>query len=96
MRSTPMFAGLVSLINEARIAKGGKPMVRKTRLFAHLYMRTIILPRQARDKHRESTQKKRRVFLQGFLNPFIYQVRKRVFLRHLYINTIFLQRQARD
>ena len=24
--STPMFAGLVSLINEARIAKGGKPM----------------------------------------------------------------------
>ena len=24
--STPMFAGLISLINEARIAKGGKPM----------------------------------------------------------------------
>ena len=29
------------------------------RLFvSHLYIKTIILPRQARDKHRESTQKK--------------------------------------
>jgi hypothetical protein len=36
----------------------------KTALFSHLYIKTIILPRQARDKHRETTQKRRRVFLQ--------------------------------
>jgi hypothetical protein len=31
--------------------------VRKTYFLRHLYIKTIILPRQARDKHRESTQK---------------------------------------
>jgi hypothetical protein len=31
----------------------------KTVVLSHLYMKTIILPRQARDKHRESTQKRR-------------------------------------
>ena len=31
--------------------------VRKTYFLSHLYIETIILPRQARDKHRESTQK---------------------------------------
>jgi hypothetical protein len=32
--------------------------VRKTYFLRHLYIKTIILPRQARDKHRESTQKR--------------------------------------
>ena len=31
--------------------------VTKTVFLSHLYMKTNILPRQARDKHRESTQK---------------------------------------
>ena len=30
--------------------------VRKTAFLSHVYIKTIILPRQARDKHRESTQ----------------------------------------
>ena len=32
--------------------------LRKTAFLSHLYLKTNILPRQARDKHRESTQKK--------------------------------------
>jgi hypothetical protein len=32
----------------------------------HLYIKTNILPRQARDKHRESTQKKEWRFVQGW------------------------------
>jgi hypothetical protein len=40
-------------------------LVRKTPLFLrHLYMKTIILPRQARDKHRK-TQKRSGVFLRA-------------------------------
>jgi hypothetical protein len=34
----------------------------KTATLSHLYIETIILPRQARDKHRESTQKKMAFF----------------------------------
>jgi hypothetical protein len=38
--------------------------VRKRHFLRHLYIKCIILPRQARDKHRESTQK-RDVFSQA-------------------------------
>jgi hypothetical protein len=41
---------------------------KKTGFFGHLYIKCIILPRQARDKHRESTQKRAR-FLAGLLPP---------------------------
>jgi hypothetical protein len=34
--------------------------VRKTPFLSHFYVTTIILPRLAQDKHRESTQKRRR------------------------------------
>ena len=37
--------------------------VRKTRLLRHFILKMIILPRQARDKHRENS-KQRRVFVQ--------------------------------
>jgi hypothetical protein len=44
--------------------------VRKRRLFLrHLYLECIILPRQARDKHRESAQK-RDVFSQDMMHDF--------------------------
>jgi hypothetical protein len=33
--------------------------VRKTYFLRHLYIKTIILPRQARDKHRENSKKGR-------------------------------------
>jgi hypothetical protein len=45
--------------------RGIEDEVRKRHFLRHLYIKCIILPRQARDKHRESTQK-RDVFLQGF------------------------------
>jgi hypothetical protein len=32
-------------------------MVRKRHFFRHLYIKCIILPRQARDKHRENSKK---------------------------------------
>jgi hypothetical protein len=38
--------------------RGRKRRLRKTAFLSHFYIKTIILPRQARDKHRESTQKK--------------------------------------
>jgi hypothetical protein len=31
--------------------------LRKTAFLSHLYIKTIILPRQARDKHRENSKK---------------------------------------
>jgi hypothetical protein len=34
------------------------PQVRKRHFLRHLHLTTLILPRQARDKHRESTQHK--------------------------------------
>eukprot|EP01046_Picozoa_sp_COSAG06_P072067 COSAG06_NODE_20913_length_776_cov_2.901034_1_plen_115_part_00 len=37
-------------------------LLRKTAFLRHLYLKTIILPRQARDKHRESTPKKMWLF----------------------------------
>jgi len=40
----------------ARDCKGAQRM-RKRSFLSHLYIKPIILPRQARDKHRESTQK---------------------------------------
>jgi hypothetical protein len=40
------------------------PAVRKTTFLSHLYIKTNTLPRQARDKHRESTQNRCR-FSQG-------------------------------
>ena len=43
-----------------RVSNPGK----KTVLFSHLYIKLMILPRQARDKHRESTQKTTTVLLQ--------------------------------
>jgi hypothetical protein len=33
------------------------PGLRKTAFLSHLYIKTIILPRQARDKHRENSKK---------------------------------------
>jgi hypothetical protein len=40
------------------VAVQGRGAGEKTVLFSHSYIKTMILPRQARDKHRESTQKK--------------------------------------
>jgi hypothetical protein len=33
------------------------PVLRKTGFLSHLYIKTMILPRQARDKHRENSKK---------------------------------------
>ena len=42
-----------------------RPALRKTAFLSHLYMKTIMLPRQGRDQHRESTQKKMPFFAPG-------------------------------
>jgi hypothetical protein len=62
---------------------------KKTVLLSHLYMKTIILPRQARDKHRESTQKRDDRFLRRCANHASVpcaQARKLIsFARHLFM-----------
>jgi len=69
-------------------------------LLRHFILKCIILPRQARDKHRENTQKKGCVFAGGLeaqtatlLALYIEQVRK---MTHFYVKTINLPRQAWD
>jgi hypothetical protein len=37
--------------------RGRKRRLRKTAFLSHFYIKTIILPRQARDKHRENSKK---------------------------------------
>jgi hypothetical protein len=43
-------------------AQEGQLRVRKTHLLSNQYAKIIILPRRARDKHRESTHEKRATF----------------------------------
>ena len=51
-----------------QLQKGDQDQGNKTVFLRHLYIQMLILPRQARDKHRESLQKKDRFFLQGSAN----------------------------
>ena len=39
--------------------------VRKTPFLRHFILKTVILPRQARDKHRENLKEKKRRFVAG-------------------------------
>jgi hypothetical protein len=41
----------------AQLIEAHKLRLRKTAFLSHLYIKTIILPRQARDKHRENSKK---------------------------------------
>ena len=66
--------------------------MRKRSVFSHLYIETLILPRQARDKHRENSKKdavfRRPTRLRRALSLIMEtqtKVRKRHFLSHLYI-----------
>ena len=54
--------------------KDRKPPCEKTAFLGHFYIKCIILPRQARDKHRETTQKRCR-FLRSFwaVRSFTYK-----------------------
>jgi hypothetical protein len=63
----PFFAPVVVQIRElcvARILAEGRRagLLRKTAFLSHFYIKTIILPRQARDKHRENSKKEDAVF----------------------------------
>ena len=78
-------------------AGGGE--VRKTLSFEPFYTKMISLPRQARDKHGESTQKRDDALFAGAASGSGRcgrQVGKRHFLRQLCIKCIILSRQARD
>ena len=88
----------------------------KNRLFSstlctvlrHLILKLIVLPRPARDNHRENSPKNGTVFSGDLAaaraqhKPAVGEqgradgMRKRHFLSHLYINLIVLPRQARD
>jgi hypothetical protein len=54
---------LVDALKSVSSRAGADETVRKTYFSRHLYIKTIILPRQARDKHRENSKKGR--FSQG-------------------------------
>jgi hypothetical protein len=81
--------------NELNFHSWFDPTGAKRHFLCHSYIKCIILPRQARDKHRESTQKRvafRIVVVPhapaggvgtGFANPG-GQVRKRISMRHVY------------
>ena len=47
--------GAARLVQKLRVDRFGD--LRKTAFLSHLYIKTIILPRQARDKHRENSKK---------------------------------------
>ena len=78
---------------------GQKPV-----LFVRFYTKMIILPRQARNKHRENSTKttvvlqceSSRACTAAAECKGCYRCEQRHFLRHLYIKCIFLPRQARD
>ena len=81
--------------NELNFHSWFDPTGAKRHFLCHSYIKCIILPRQARDKHRESTQKRvafRIVVVPhapaggvgtGFANPG-GQVRERISMRHVY------------
>jgi hypothetical protein len=43
--------------HQPKIARGEEATARKRHFLRHLYIKIIILPRQARDKHRENSKK---------------------------------------
>ena len=49
--------------------RSNSPWLVKTVFWSHLCIKTIILPRQARDKHRESTQQRLTPFLELTWDP---------------------------
>ena len=53
------------VLEEVEVLCAPDAEVRKRSFWSHLYIKTIILPRQARDKRRESTQKEGDHFSQG-------------------------------
>jgi hypothetical protein len=55
--SRPCRAGGEELERWLRVAARHAGRLRKRVFLSHLYIKMITLPRQARDKHRESTQK---------------------------------------
>ena len=59
-RVVAQVAAVVGLMVRAVAQRGEELAVRKRHCLRRLYLKTIILPRQARDKHREGTQKRTR------------------------------------
>jgi hypothetical protein len=99
--SSTTFFELTAFIREAR----DDAKVRKRPSLQYHFivlLKMVILPRQARDKHRKNLRKERRFLTgreggaQGRAQDRNGSARKRHFLRHLYIKIIILPRQARD
>jgi hypothetical protein len=80
--SSPATVTLIALPHRStqnaaeQIAAMAQASGEKTHLLCHLILQMIILPRQARDKHRESTQKKERRFVSaGLLSRVVHEER---------------------
>jgi hypothetical protein len=87
----------VHLVGQREKRRRRQTACEKTAFLSHLYIKTNILPRQARDKHRENSKKM--PFFLGFLamdQQGVFEVRKRSFQSHLCVNAFALPRQARD
>eukprot|EP01046_Picozoa_sp_COSAG06_P057977 COSAG06_NODE_11484_length_1501_cov_3.267094_1_plen_172_part_00 len=83
-------AGLISLgLRTCRRSCSGK----ETSFLRRFILKMVSLPRQARDKHRESTQKESDAFS---YSPDMHGEKKGSFCPLLYKNAIILPRQARD
>jgi hypothetical protein len=63
----PVAGGSVPQADQETHATLQHSSLRKTVFLSHFYIKTIVLPRQARDKHRENT-KKDAVFLTVYLD----------------------------
>jgi hypothetical protein len=49
--------GVRTRVDRGEVRADIVPILRKTAFLRHLYIKTIVLPRQARDKHRENSKK---------------------------------------
>ena len=80
-----------------RSRSGRLTLVRKTPHFwAIVMLKMLILPRWARDKHRQSWEKDRPLSAGCYALSKVLEVRKRHFLSTFYIKMLVLPRQARD
>jgi hypothetical protein len=87
--------GRAALLGDPTVAVGKRHFLR-----CHLHIKFIILPRQARDKHRENSKPEWRFLRRRCLRLPTAAGRtvsgEAVFLSHLYRKTNILPRQARD
>eukprot|EP01046_Picozoa_sp_COSAG06_P040921 COSAG06_NODE_5008_length_3794_cov_4.359946_6_plen_248_part_01 len=99
--ATPATGEGTWVLGDRPLSSASSDQVRQTPFWSRLYIKTFILPRQARDKHSESTQKKEWLCLvrpaqDQLREPQDIQVRKRSSFPLFILQMIGLTRQTRD